>query len=83
LKTSRWIDRPVREFFRAVGDHPKEPRIYGGGCLISQSKDDDARTLAPGGRENIYEIQIEREHNASTVVSDTPMSARNLTRQGS
>ena len=58
-------DRSGREFLRAIGDHPKKPWIYGGGSLISQSKNDDARTLAPCGRENVPEIQVEREHNSA------------------
>jgi hypothetical protein len=47
----------------------KEPWIYGGECLISQSKDDDARTLGPGGRENISEIQIERDDSAEELAN--------------
>lgn len=109
-------DGPACEFRRTAGDHSKESRIHGGRRLISQPKDDYARSLAARDRENISEIQIEGKHNsalrhgfrrdpgvgkpnetfiaevhrvvispsnACTVVSDTPMSARNFTQQGS
>jgi hypothetical protein len=58
-------DRPAREFLRALADHPKESRIHGGRRLITESKDDDTRTLAPGGREDVSKIQIECEHNSA------------------
>ena len=58
-------DGPGCEFRRALGDHSKESWTHGGRSLVSQPKDDDARSFAARGRENVSEIQIEGKHNSA------------------
>ena len=62
---SRHDDGSADEFYLALSDHSKESRIHGGRRLISQPKDDDARSRAARDRENVSEIQIKGKHNSA------------------